>query len=350
MQQNEHNFQMAILREPTEVLADPTAEDFGEIGTYVNPFTDFGFKRLFGQELSSDILIDFLNEVLADKESPIKSITYLNNEQQPEQKDQRRASFDLHCKTANGARIIIEMQAGYQRYIVERSLYYASRVIGEQAPRGEWDFSYDRIYSIVILDFNMPESSFGSGEVRHEGMLMNTQTTRPMSDKLVLIFLEMRNFVKTESQLVTRMDKWLYLLRNLSRLTSRPKAFQDRIFIKIFTLAKVSEMDTKEYAEYQRSMKAYWDWSGAMRSNYELGVEKLSEASKRALRGIEGIEKGIERGIEKGIEQGLEKGLEEGRLSERINLAKRLHQKGMPVAEIADLTGLSEAEIKDLLN
>jgi predicted transposase/invertase (TIGR01784 family) len=349
MQQNEHIFQMAILREPTEVLADPTAEDFGEIGTYVNPFTDFGFKRLFGQELSSDILIDFLNEVLADKESPIKSITYLNNEQQPEQKDQRRASFDLHCKTANGARIIIEMQAGYQRYIVERSLYYASRVIGEQAPRGEWDFSYDRIYSIVILDFNMPESSFGSGEVRHEGMLMNTQTTRPMSDKLVLIFLEMRNFVKTESQLVTRMDKWLYLLRNLSRLTSRPKAFQDRIFIKIFTLAKVSEMDTKEYAEYQRSMKAYWDWSGTMRSNYELGVEKGIERGIE--QGIEkGIEKGIERGIEQGIEQGMEKGLEEGRLSERINLAKRLHQKGMLVAEIADLTGLSEAEIKDLLN
>jgi predicted transposase/invertase (TIGR01784 family) len=193
-----------------------------------------------------------------------------------------------------------------------------------------------------------PDAAYRA-EVRHEGMLMNTQTTRPMSDKLVLIFLEMRNFVKTESQLVTRMDKWLYLLRNLSRLTSRPKAFQDRIFIKIFTLAKVSEMDTKEYAEYQRSMKAYWDWSGAMRSNYELGVEKGLE--KGIERGIEqGIERGIERGIEKGIERGLEKGLEEGRLSERINLVKRLHQKGMPGAEIADLTGLSEAEIKDILD
>jgi recombination-promoting nuclease RpnC len=63
-----------------------------------------------------------------------------------------------------------------------------------------------------------------------------------------------------------------------------------------------------------------------------------------------GIEQGIEKGIERGIERGLEKGLEEGRLSERINLAKRLHQKGMPGAEIADLTGLSEAEIKDILD
>jgi predicted transposase/invertase (TIGR01784 family) len=152
--------------------------------------------------------------------------------------------------------------------------------------------------------------------VRHEGMLMNTQTARPMSDKLVLIFLEMRNFVKTESQLVTRMDKWLYLLRNLSRLTSRPKAFQDKIFIKIFTLAKVSEMDTKEYAEYQRSMKAYWDWSGTMRSNYELGVEK---------------------------------GIEKGRQSERENLVYKLHQSGMSTEDIERLTEIPESEIKTIL-
>jgi predicted transposase/invertase (TIGR01784 family) len=92
-------------------------------------------------------------------------------------------------------------------------------------------------------------------------------------------------------------------------------------------------MDTKEYTEYRQSMKDYWDYTSSMRSNYELGVEK-----------------GMEKGIERGIEQGLEKGLEEGRLSERINLVKRLHQKGMPGAEIADLTGLSEAEIKDILD
>jgi predicted transposase/invertase (TIGR01784 family) len=225
------------------------------------------------------------------------SITYLNNERQPEQKSPRRASFDLHCRTSSGSRIIIEMQAGYQRHIVERSLYYAALIIGDQAPCGEWDFSIDKVYSISILDFNIPKSSFGTGEVRHEAMLVNRDTGRLMSDKLMLIYLEMRNFNKTEDELVTRMDKWLYLLRNLGQLTSRPKALQDRIFRKIFTLAKVSEMDTKEYAEYRQSMKDYWDYTSSMRSNYELGVEK-------------GIERGIEQGIEKGIEKGIERGIE----------------------------------------
>lgn len=314
---NEQNIGVAFVVEPVQVMANPNAGDFPDIGTYVNPFTDFGFKRIFGQEMSSDILIDFLNELLADRESPILSITYLNNERQPEQKSQRRASFDLHCRTSSGSRIIIEMQAGYQRHIVERSLYYAALLIGDQAPRGEWDFSIDKVYSISILDFNIPKSSFGTGEVRHEAMLVNRDSGRLMSDKLVLIYLEMSNFNKTEDELVTRMDKWLYLLRNLGQLTSRPKALQDRIFKKIFTLAKVSEMDTKEYAEYRQSMKDYWDYTSSMRSNYELGVEK---------------------------------GMEQGRYTERTDLAKRLHQKGMHVAEIADLMGLPEEEIKDLLN
>lgn len=287
-----------------------------EPGTYVNPFTDFGFKRIFGQELSSDILIDFLNEVLAGKESTITSVTYLNNEHQPEQKDQRRAAFDLHCKTSTGARIIVEMQAGYQRHIVERSLYYAARVIGEQAPRGEWDFNYDRIYSIAILDFKKAES-FSSSEVRHEGMILNTETSRPITDRLVLIFLEMRNFVKTERQLETRMDKWLYLLRNLSQLTRRPKALQERIFNKIFTIAKVSAMDTKEYTDYQLSLKAYRDLRSSEMSIYGLGIEK---------------------GIEKGMTQGIAK------------MVRSLQQNNLSVEEIVHLTSLTEAEIREILN
>ncbi|MCH8495968.1 MAG: PD-(D/E)XK nuclease family transposase, partial [Balneolales bacterium] len=130
----------------------------------------------------------------------------------------------------------------------------------------------------------------------------------------------------------THMDKWLFLLRNLGQLTSRPKALQERIFKKIFTIAKISAMDTKEYTAYQQSLKAYWDLSSSIQSSFELGVEK-----------------GIEQGMEKGIEKGREKGLEEGRLSERINLVKRLHQKGMSEAEIADMTGFPEIEIQKLI-
>jgi len=264
-----------------------------DIGVYVNPFTDFGFKRIFGQPMSRDILIDFLNEVLAGREATITEVTYLNNEQVPGQKDQRRAAFDLHCTTSTGARIIVEMQASYQRHVVERALYYATFAITEQAPRGDWNFRFDRIYSIVIMDFDLPASALGDSEppadsrdssinphneVRHEVMLVNTETGRIMSDRLVLIFLEMRNFVKSEEELETNMDKWLYLLRHLGRLTSMPAALQGRIFKEIFTIAKVSAMDTQEYIAYQRSIKSYRDIKSGEISSYELGLEKGVES------------------------------------------------------------------------
>jgi len=136
-----------------------------DIGVYVNPFTDFGFKRIFGQPMSRDILIDFLNEVLPGREATITEVTYLNNEQVPGHKDQRRAAFDLHCTTSTGARIIVEMQASYQRHVVERALYYATFAITEQAPRGDWNFRFDRIYSIVIMDFDLPASALGGTDV-----------------------------------------------------------------------------------------------------------------------------------------------------------------------------------------
>jgi predicted transposase/invertase (TIGR01784 family) len=331
---------VAFFGEPVQVIEDPVSGDFPDIGTYINPFTDFGFKRLFGQELSSDILIDFLNEVLSNREATITEIIYLNNEQQPEQKDQRRAAFDLHCRTSSGARIIVEMQAGYQRHIVERALFYAARAISEQAPRGEWNYRYDRIYTIVIMDFTLPDA-FGSAEVRHEGLLIDTVTGQPMTDRLVLIFLEMRNFTKREDELETHMDKWLFLLRNLGQLTSRPKALQERIFKKIFTIAKISAMDTKEYTAYQQSLKAYWDLTSSIQSSFELGVEK-------------GLEKGIKQGIIKGMEQGLEKGRDEGIqigvVQAKTDLIIKLHKSGMSAQEIANLTELSESEIQRLIN
>jgi len=187
----------------------------------------------------------------------------------------------------------VEMQASYQRHVVERALYYATFAITEQAPRGDWNFRFDRIYSIVIMDFDLPASALGDSEppadsrdssinphneVRHEVMLVNTETGRIMSDRLVLIFLEMRNFVKSEEELETNMDKWLYLLRHLGRLTSMPAALQGRIFKEIFTIAKVSAMDTQEYIAYQRSIKSYRDIKSGEISSYELGLEKGVES------------------------------------------------------------------------
>ena len=199
-------------------------------GIFVNPFTDFGFKRIFGQEMSKEILMDFLNHLLAGREAPISDIQFMNTEQVPELKTDRRAVFDLYCKTESGERIIVEMQVSYQKYMVERSLYYATFPIRDQAPKGSWDFSYSRVYVISILDFNMRSRFSGTGEVVTWVGLCDVHSGQLLSDRLSLIFLEMRNFTKLLDECETHFDKWLYLIRHLSTLKTVPAALQHNIF------------------------------------------------------------------------------------------------------------------------
>jgi len=102
---------------------------------YINPFTDFGFKRLFGEEMSKDILINFLNSILKDA-GEIKEITYLNNERLGRSINNRRAIFDLFCENQAGELFIVEMQKAKQDYFKERSVFYSSFPIQQQGLPG----------------------------------------------------------------------------------------------------------------------------------------------------------------------------------------------------------------------
>jgi len=154
-----------------------------------------------------------------------------------------------------------------------------------------------------------------------------------MSDRLVLIFLEMRNFVKSEEELQTNMDKWLYLLRHLGRLTGMPAALQGRIFKEIFTIAKISAMDTQEYIAYQRSIKSYRDIKSGEISSYELGMEKGEKL---------GLEKGEKLGLEKGEKLGLEKGIK--------SIIRNMHKNGVGTDAISAMTGIELAKIESILS
>ena len=99
---------------------------------YINPFTDFGFKKLFGSELNKDLLIDFLNQVLPGKHK-IKDLTYARTEQLGNTETDRKAIFDLYCIGENGERFIVEMQKAKQNFFKDRSVYYSSFPIQEQA-------------------------------------------------------------------------------------------------------------------------------------------------------------------------------------------------------------------------
>ena len=121
--------------------------------TYINPYTDFGFKKLFGEEGNKDLLIDFLNSMLPPHHQ-IADLTFQNVEALPDTSDERKAFFDIHCiAVSTGERFIVEMQKAKVKYFKDRSLYYLTYPIREQAIKGDWNFQLSAIYFIAVFDF-----------------------------------------------------------------------------------------------------------------------------------------------------------------------------------------------------
>jgi predicted transposase/invertase (TIGR01784 family) len=107
---------------------------------YISPFTDFGFKKLFGTEPNKDLLIDFLNELLRKDEGEIVDLTFLSKEQLGRAIDDRKAIFDIYCENQQGEKFIVEIQKAKQKYFKDRSIYYSTFPTQSQAQKGQWSF------------------------------------------------------------------------------------------------------------------------------------------------------------------------------------------------------------------
>jgi predicted transposase/invertase (TIGR01784 family) len=223
---------------------------------YLNPFTDFGFKKLFGSEPNKELLIDFLNQLLPPQHQ-IQDLTYVRGEMLGDTMLDRGAVFDIYCTSPSGEHFIVEMQKAHQLYFKDRSVFYATWPIREQAPRGDWNFKLSAVYLVGILDFVFAEDKDDT-EVCHRVQLKD-QRNRVFYDKLTLIYLEMPKFQKTEDELETTFDKWLYVLKHLPLLTDRPAKLQERVFGKLLEAAEIGKFNREELAEYENSLKHYRD-------------------------------------------------------------------------------------------
>ena len=286
---------------------------------YINPYTDFGFKKLFGSELNKELLISFLNALFNDSNREITDISYLNSERLGEGYGDRRAVFDVYCMTKSGKRFIVEMQKAEQEYFKDRSLYYATMPIREQAPKGKWNYRLEDVYTIGILNFVFPEGEYPADSYIHEVKLKDVEDNHVFYDKLTFVYLEMPKFNKSEDELVTMFDKWMFALRNLSRLLERPQALQDRVFSRLFEQAEIARFTPKERQEYEDSKKEYWDYYSTMETAHK-------------------------KGLAKGRAEGEAKGRAEGHMED----ARRMKADNMPAEQIAKYTGLSIDEITEL--
>lgn len=244
-------------------------------GRYIDPFTDFGFKKLFGSAPHKDLLIDFLNALLEGKKY-INTLRLSHNEHMGKNRHNRKAVFDLYCETDKGEHFVIELQKVKQKNFKERSLYYTTFPIQEQSRKGPgWNYALNEVYAVNIMDFAFEDAPLD--QYLHEVKLVETKTKEVFYDKLTFIFLEMSKFNKKEADLVTRFDKWLYLLRNLSTFNEVPAILDEEIFRKAFQIAEVANLNFKEMCTYDAELKVKRDNLNAWNYAIELAVDKAVE-------------------------------------------------------------------------
>ena len=283
---------------------------------YISLLTDFGFKRIFGTAPNKDLLINFLNS-LFDGRKVIKSLKYSNSEHVGDIYTERKAIFDVYCESEDGEKFIVEMQNASQKFFKDRSVYYSTFPIREQAPKGDtWNYKLNPVYTVALLNYDMKdETAFDMNEISHHVQLCDTATKRVFYDKLEFIYVEVAKFNKTENELVTPYDKWLYALKNLSSLNERPVALRDKIFDRLFQVAEIAKFTPVELKEYEDSLKTYRDLKNSLDTAEEKGrVEGRVEGEKR----------------------------------KAIAIARNLKSMGMSISDVSKATGLQEEEIKAL--
>ena len=285
---------------------------------YINLMVDWSFKRVFGTEVNKDILIEFLKVVFP--QFAITDITYIPTEQLGIMEDDRKAIFDVLCKTEDDKTFLVEMQRGAQKHFFERALYYTSFPIMKQGKKaiakeeegaGPWDFSLDGVFFLGILDFEYEQDEM----TEHRYQLLETKTFKQMTDKLEFVFVEVAKFNKSEDELETDLDKWLYLLKNMSTLLERPAALRDRVFGRLFDIAEYARLDDEERKNYVEAMNTARDTYNQIAYAHETGHKE---------------------------------GREEGREEKAYEIARKMIAKGLDVDTIAELTGLTKDEILTL--
>lgn len=306
---------------------------------FINPFTDEGFKRIFGNEINKDMIIRFLNSLLNET---ITDITFRNVEALGICRNDRKAVFDIFCETDKHELIIVEMQKSSQKYFSDRVLYYASFAIQQQATyakeqleqelkllkeeqegnsskpkRLRWNYAVNCVYVVCFLNYIMDRKY--PAKYRWDIIRMDRELKEPFSDTLMEIYLEMPKFNLRLSECDTLYKKFLFVLNNIEIMERLPKELNEQIFQKLKSIVEIERMTPDERLAYELSLSTERDLYACMETKYE-----------------EGLEKGIEKGKAEGLAEGIK------------SVAIRLKQLGMDLPSITHATGLTEAEIQAL--
>jgi len=292
---------------------------------YINPYTDFGFKKLFGEEANKDLLIDVLNAVLPP-ENKIAHLEFRNTEQLPDNIIDRKAVFDIACTGESGQSFTVEMQKAKQLFFKDRALFCSAFPIQRQAQKGDWNFQLNPVFLVAVLDFEYDEQE--ERRKIYRLVSLKDQDGDEFTDRLKMVFLQMPLFTLTESELASQKDKWLFFLKNLESFDNIPNVLRLPVFEKAFETAEYIKYSPAMQEAYQNNLKVYRDNRNVVETAY-----------------IEGEAKGKAEGFIEGEAKGFIDGEAKGKAEGKLEIARSMKKEGFDTAVIAKVTGLTPEEI-----
>lgn len=291
---------------------------------YIDPFSDIGFKALFGREGQSEVILkEFLNEVFKGQPQfdEIKEVSFINTERTKEDENDKTIIHDILCTTDSGHRFIVEMQKGVQSNFLLRAIYYVSRGITDQAVRTNNDqpWQYDLLPVAGVFVTTFPVKGLPKKLLVHIG-LADVETGELIAKHIRFAFIQTSLFNKKAEECETKFEKIIYTLKNMPTLIAIPfQEAKDDIFARMDSVARYASLSPEERRLYEYELKKSRDRASELNTAREEGLAK-----------------------------GRAEGRAEGRKAEKMEIAKVLKTKGMSDSEIKSVTGLSEKEIADL--
>ena len=291
---------------------------------FINPFTDVGFKRVFGQEISKPLILDFLNNLLLGEEH-IADITFLDKEQPALYEDDRSLVYDIYCETDSGKKVIVEMQNKTQPYFKDRSIYYTSEAIARQGERGSsWNYDMAAVYLVAFLNFCPMDFE---RKFRTDVMLADRESKARFSDKVRMTFMQLPLFQKEADECANEFERWIYVLKNMDTLTRLPWAAKSAVFQRLEQIADVASLSKHDRMKYDEGLRKYRDTLSVL------------EGARRD---------GLDEGRERGLAEGRAEGRAEGAEAERHEMARRLLEAGVDKATIKFVTGMDDETLSGL--
>ncbi len=323
------------IEESLSLVEEPRIENISDstVGKYADILSDVGFKIVFGKEANKDILMEFLNHIITDRE--ILDIEYIDKEKRGDYEESKGIVYDLYCKISDGSRIIVELQRNCQPDFVDRSMYYMTHMIQDQVSRGEKSYAISAVYFVSILNFCLQELN-SLPEVKSHFVFRELETGTQLTDKYNMIFIELPKFSKRLDEIQGNvLDGFYYCLRHMKMLEERPLELHQKVFELLFKAARVAKMNKEEYLNYIRNMTTERDIRNQIDYATKLAIQR-------------GLEQGRKLGIEQGLEQGMELGIEQGREQGRESILKQLINSNidtMGLKQVAKFLGMSEEEV-----